>query len=159
MDAIPSNKVKKFERWLTQMGSEILPPTSEFELIRFNCSLGVGVLYQGRKGISVSNQIVTVAIDCYLNNKAWEGKGAPGKRMGMTKKQQQLLARDGGDCFYCGHQMSKSTISVEHVLSVLHNGPNRIENLVLAHKKCNELASHLSVIEKIKMRDELRGNT
>ena len=136
------------------MGAEVLPETNEYELLRFNCLLGIGVIYQGKRGISVSGPIVTEAFECYSKAKEWRGKGKPQVRQQMTQKQRQLLVRDGNECFYCGYEMQPENISVEHVLSRLHGGSNRMENLVLAHKKCNEEASHLTVIDKIRLREK-----
>lgn len=157
MDAIPRIKIPKFEKWLAQMGAEILPPTSEFEMLRFRCTLGIGVIYQGKRGISTSGQIVLEAFKCYSSGKAWRGKGKPTPKNCMTKRQNQLLARDGDACFFCGEPMAPGDISVEHLLARLHGGPNRMENLVLAHPACNLQANHLSIMEKIKLRDERRA--
>lgn len=141
---------------MSSQGCEILPVTNEFELLRFRCKKGVGVIYTGRRGISVSSEMVYEAYDCFINVKKWNGKGKPGKRVTGSKIKRQLIDRDGMYCFYCGEEFEAPKLTKEHVLSIVQGGPDRIENLVLACSPCNKEADHLPVIDKVKLRDKKR---
>ena len=44
------------------------------------------------------------------------------------------------------------------VVSVSQQGYNRLDNIVLAHVDCNQLANTKSLIEKILLRDEMNCN-
>lgn len=77
----------------------------------------------------------------------------PGKR---NLLRQKLYERDGTLCFYCGEELIHPDITFEHLVASRFGGSNRIENLVLAHAKCNGAAGHLPVVEKIKFRETLQ---
>jgi len=148
---ISKSKITKFTNWLSAQGAEVLPVTSEYELLRFRCKHGTGVVYSGKKGISVSCSFVIDAYECYKNGKAWDGKGKRSKSSNGYKLA--LLKRDGNDCFYCGQTFEDDELTVEHILSSLHKGSNRIENKALSCKPCNLEAGHKSVVDKVKLRD------
>lgn len=42
------------------------------------------------------------------------------------------------------------------VVPIAHGGPDHISNMVLAHRKCNEEAGHLSGREKIEIHVQAR---
>lgn len=157
--SITPRKLNNFKNWLTGQGSELLQTSNEYEVIRFKCSLGTGVIYKGKRGYAVNTQFVYDAFDCFLTQKEWRGKGEPAKRMGKgaRRKRIQVLSRDGNECFYCGKPMENNDMTLEHVLSIVQGGQDRLENIVLAHKDCNEKAGRLPVIEKVKLRDQMRG--
>lgn len=50
-----------------------------------------------------------------------------------------IFARDNFTCRYCGSQAGQEgvTLQVDHVLSVVEGGDNRMENLVTACQRCN----------------------
>jgi hypothetical protein len=156
MNELTTKKIPKFRKWLESRGCEMLPATNEYELIRFKSILGTGVIYKAKRGFSVNSPFVDEAVDCFLGNKKWKGQGKPKNRVMLSKRQQQLLDRDGNQCFYCGKEMADNDMTLEHLLSINHGGGNRMENLVLAHKECNKEAGHKSIIEKVKLRDKLR---
>lgn len=66
-----------------------------------------------------------------------------------------LIRRDGKKCFYCGNDTTEENRSLEHLVPLAHGGPNHLSNLVLAHSCCNSDAGHLSVMEKIRLRDQI----
>lgn len=58
--------------------------------------------------------------------------------------QQSLIARDGKVCHYCGRPLQDSIsgynedgISLDHVVPQANGGPDSIDNLVLACRRCN----------------------
>lgn len=81
-----------------------------------------------------------------------------------TKEQiEELRLRDGPLCWLCNDAMdfkadpgSSTAPTREHLLSQCHEGPDRIENLVLCHRRCNRILDNRSVAEKVKLRDRRR---
>lgn len=70
---------------------------------------------------------------------------------------KSLRARDGNACFYCGLELRSEDVTLEPLLSEKDGGSQRLANLALAHKKCNELAADLPVVEKVVLRERLRA--
>lgn len=65
----------------------------------------------------------------------------------------QILTRDGADCFYCGHVLGHDR-SLEHLDCTLALPEfNRLTNLVLAHRGCNQDASDMGMGAKLVLRD------
>lgn len=149
-------RLPEFKDWLRAHGCEIQELSNEYELVRFKSNIGVGVLYAGQKGLSANVPFVADAISLFIGGLQWKaGKVTATKRSPSPKRKKELLLRDGDRCFYCGEQL-KSDITEEHLVSVSQRGYNRLDNIVLAHFKCNELASHRSLVEKIQLRDEMK---
>lgn len=86
-------------------------------------------------------------------------RNARKKRRKKDLKVTRLQERDGSDCFYCGLPMEDSDTSVEHLLSKADGGTDRLSNLALAHRKCNELAADLPVVGKVLLREKLRTDS
>jgi len=149
------NEMEKFKGWLIAQGAEMLQPTNEYEVLRFRCRKGTGVIYESKRGLSVSGPLVMDAYACMKEARAWEGKGKPTKRVQGSFRKRQLLDRDGDNCFYCGKELGDD-MTVEHLVAVNQGGPDRLENLVLAHQRCNQEAGSMAVIEKINLRDRMR---
>ncbi|MEW5251805.1 HNH endonuclease [Microbulbifer sp. 2201CG32-9] len=157
INRLSEKRIISFMKWLGNQGAEMLPITNEYEVIRFRCSKGVGVVYRNSKGrLSVSSPLVTEALNAYFSNGKWAGKGKPTKRFYGNKRKLQLLKRDGDECFYCGKPLDTDA-TVEHLVALSQRGPNRLENLVLAHKSCNQKADNLPVIEKVRLREAMRA--
>lgn len=74
-----------------------------------------------------------------------------------SSRLRSLRARDGSNCFYCGDALENEDVTLEHLLSEKDGGTSRLANLALAHKKCNELAADLPVVEKVLLRERLRA--
>lgn len=158
MKPITKRRVSNFKKWLVVNGAEVLPPTSEWEAVRFRGAEGVGVLYQNSSGqYKFGNQAVKHAYECYAENKPWSGRVRPTKRaLGGSKRKRRLLARDGDCCFFCG-KVLLDDVTIEHLVALNQGGPDRMENMVLAHSACNLEAGNMSVIEKVHMRERLHA--
>lgn len=150
-------EIEKFRSWLVTQGAEIMQPTNEFEALRFRSRRGIGVVYTSRRGFSVSGPRVTEAYECMRECKPWAEKGKPAKRTQGSARKRQLIDRDGDLCFYCFKALDND-ITVEHLVAINQGGPDRLENVVLAHSKCNQSAGSLPVIEKIKLRERALFN-
>lgn len=148
--------ITKFEDYLRAHGCEIQPKSNEYELLRFKSAIGVGVIYTGGKGLSCNVPFVSDALNLFFAGQSWAaGKVEAKKRFPSPKRKKELLLRDGDSCFYCGEPL-ESDITEEHLVSVSQQGYNRLDNIVLAHLKCNNRASHKSLVEKIQLRDEMK---
>lgn len=137
----------KFTNWLSQMGVEILPTSSEHEAVRFK-GREVGVLYKSGK---VSGNYVTEAIKCFKQKKKWNGKPVNvGRKNSYVKQKTKLIVRDGTDCFLCGKPL-KNDITLEHLIALSSGGSNRLANMVLMHEECNKEVNNKPVSEKVKL--------
>lgn len=156
---IAENKIANFKAWLSCQGASILQPTNEFEVLRFQCKIGTGVIYKGKNGISVNSEMVNEAYGYFIDNTKgpWPGKGKPTKRQAKSKHKIQLMMRDGNECFYCGQPFELAKLTQEHFVALILGGPDRLENKVLACWPCNQAAGNMSVIDKVKLRDKRRG--
>lgn len=77
------------------------------------------------------------------------------KRESRNKIVHRLMARDGGDCWFCG-KMLGSDITLEHLTPRALQGSWADDNLALAHKACNKAAGHLTRFEKERLREQMR---
>ena len=145
----------KFRAFLTERGAEVLKPTSEWELIRFNCAAGVAIVYTDARGRTTFTGESLAAWNAFCSSGAWKA-GVAKTRKKRSPVVQTLLDRDGDCCFYCWKVMEPTDQSVEHLVPVVHGGPNHISKLALAHRHCNAAARHLSAMEKIRRRERAK---
>ncbi len=142
--------IDKFKEFINKSGANILQPTNSFEALRFSCEEGVGVVYESNKShISLTGSAIT-AYSFFIKKRQWIAS----KNYQAFEKpevREQLLERDGENCFYCKKHMQEDEITIEHILSVLHGGNDNIANLALTHKSCNLLAGSLPIVEKINL--------
>jgi 5-methylcytosine-specific restriction endonuclease McrA len=74
-----------------------------------------------------------------------------------------LRDRDGGRCWLCDKPIdfkaergSAGAPSREHLVPKSRSGPDTLENLVLCHTPCNQKLKDLPLVDKIKMREQVR---
>lgn len=145
-------KVKKFERWLSSRGAEVLKPASVWEIARFRSGSKISVIYTNKNGQLSFVGDASEALDNYKYNGPWRAR--PSTKRKSTKFSvhiKTLLDRDGNKCFFCNKEMSEDDTTREHLIALSHGGPDHISNMVLAHSKCNLDAGTLSLIEKVKI--------
>jgi len=58
-------------------------------------------------------------------------------RIGLDRVRGPLLEVQGGDCFYCGDRIPPSGSQVDHFLPWVRHPDNGLDNLVVAHARCN----------------------
>jgi 5-methylcytosine-specific restriction endonuclease McrA len=137
--------IEKFSAWLKKMGVEILPVTNQYEALRFK-GKEVGVVYTSGK---VSNDYTRNAINCFTKNKHWDGRQInTGRHAGYKKEKEQLIERDGTDCFLCGLPL-QDDITLEHLIPLSSGGKNNLSNMVLMHEKCNQEVSNIPISQKV----------
>lgn len=148
----------KFKAWLLQNGAEIRVPSNEYELARFTTPEGVGVIYRDRSG-AVSSLVggANEAWSAWKTGSPWTvGSRAKRKNSKRDHRIKAILSRDGDRCFFCGTVLD-GDITIEHLVAVAHGGPDHLSNLALSHERCSQRADHLSVAEKVRLRDELHA--
>lgn len=160
----PNNAAKvrrhqeRFERFVADRGGEVLAPTSEWELVRFRANNLTAIIYTKANGSVTFHGGAKTAWDAYLRQNKWSaGNKTKRKKGGQSVVIQSLIRRDGHECFYCGRNVADDDASVEHVVPLNAGGTNHIANKVLAHRQCNSEAGHMSVIEKVKLREAKRS--
>lgn len=141
-----------FKRWLSERGSEILPPTNEYELARFTSMDGVAIIYRNDTNVILAAHWRNGAAEAWRawkHNKPWE----VGRRVGRKVPDVRLRAvivRDGETCIYCRKPFTDDRpMTREHFVQISHGGGNHISNLGVAHDDCNEAVNHMAVAEKI----------
>lgn len=68
-----------------------------------------------------------------------------------TKPIDRLMFAQGGLCFFCNAQLSKSEASVEHLVPSSRTGSNSDDNCVAFCKAVNALFGSMSLKEKIRV--------
>jgi len=169
-----ARRAEGFTAFLSARGCEVMVPTNPFEILRFKRQGRTNVVYRKRSGkLTIVGNDVTLGVKAYAQvlqrqksrravvTKPIARAGQPARRELKRAKlrgssvHKALLAGDGDRCFYCGRKLGDDQ-SREHLLSVSHGGPDRIENQALAHHGCNVKAADLPLVEKIKLRDRMR---
>lgn len=146
--ALPKIKV-----WLTSRGAEVLEPMSEWEMLRFRSRDGIGIIYKRSKSNDLSfTGGAAEVMEAFFSNKYWSAGVSTTGKAKKGKYFAELLKRDGTKCFYCLLELGDD-MTREHLVPVLCGGPHHIANLVLAHEQCNQRAGHMSVMEKVRIRD------
>lgn len=157
--------ISEFEKKLVLAQVEILAPTNEYELLRFRCKWGIGLVYRNKRGVESWNEVARQA-ESTLQPNIINLSPAPPVRRNRRRNGRvtTLLHRDGADCFYCRGKLAPTVpddlrpggpfaTTQEHVASVAIGGPNHLDNTVLAHSVCNQLVGDRPVIEKVKLRE------
>lgn len=150
-------KLVAFKKWLSDNGFQILANTSEWEIVRWRSGFGTGIVYKNKLFNLTFNDHASIAYKAFFK----KGLSWPAPEKERRKKldilTRTILERDGDLCFYCALIMPPDDMTREHLLAVNSGGINHIDNLVLAHRACNQRAGHLPVIKKVLLRDQLRG--
>lgn len=165
-----TKKWKRFKIWLEARGSEVRATSNPYEVARFTTPEGVGVVYRNAgNSISAWTGGADSAFIAFLDNAPWRAIPKPVRRGSNANRHRlaTLLERDGNECFYCGGLMAPKgeaanpgdEMTIEHLCSVTHGGPNSIANEALAHSRCNAEAGNLSVVQKVRLREAKRATT
>lgn len=75
------------------------------------------------------------------------------KREKRDRLLDRLIDIRGIYCFYCGEEMHKKDMTIEHLVAKSNGGGNDIYNLYLAHTFCNREAGSKSINEKLELRN------
>jgi hypothetical protein len=138
--------------WLTSRGAEVLVTTNPYEFVRYRAAGETHVLYRKGDGSFTVTKAVLTMVSAFLGNQTWSAGVATKRKARNPIEVRALIARDGDRCFLCGAPLGDD-ITVEHLVAITHGGPNHIANKVLAHEACNKEMHHLSVMEKVRLRE------
>lgn len=156
MQIVNKSEVKNFETWLSSLGAEVLAPTNPFELVRFRAHSAVHIVYTKANGNITAQGFAKEAITAFKHKKPIDMGLVKANRNNASKQRAALFKRDGRECFYCGIDMPDDDMTNEHLINISAGGNNRIENMALAHKACNQRAANLPLLAKIKLREKMR---
>lgn len=146
-------KLPAFKDWLAARGAEVLSPTNPFEVVRFRASGQTHVVYAKGTGQLTHAGEATKALNAFTNpGSKWSAGVATPRKSKPLPVVRRLLERDGGACFLCRKPLGEDC-TVEHLVPLAVGGPNHIANLALAHSGCNLRMGHLSLMEKIALRE------
>lgn len=147
----------RFTSFIKARGGEVLTPSSEWEVMRFRAGEYRGIVYVNSRELITLYGAAVLAYEAFKNNSQWSALPRVKKESAPRRHRiKTLLLRDGGDCFLCGKTLEHD-ISIEHLVPLASRGPDHLANLALMHRQCNTKCGHLSLMEKIKLRDQYRG--
>lgn len=150
-------KLPAFREFLASRGAEVLEPTNEWEVARFRAGGCIAIVYTNARGQITAVGAARDALNAFTSGGNWRAdfptKRDPKKR---SVDVRSLLARDGDLCFLCRQPLGED-ITVEHLVPITSRGPDILANKALAHQACNLRMGHLSLMEKIALRE--RGVT
>lgn len=146
---------KDFTSYLDWIGAEKRAKTNSFELARFVANEIVCVVYEGRKGISFSNEEARKVYHAFQDKKKITVSGTKRKRF-YDDIKNKLFERDGDKCFYTDIELTLETATIEHLIPLSKGGKNNLDNLVLCTEESNQMMADKPLVEKIKIRDELK---
>lgn len=148
-------RLPALQAFITGRGGEVLAPASEWEVLRFRAQGSVHIVSRQASGHLVFGGESAHAVQCWLAHLPWRGsdshRGQVGKRA-RSLNLRTLLARDGDACFLCGQSLGED-LTEEHLVPLTHGGPDHLANKVLTHAACNKKMGHLSVMEKLRLRE------
>lgn len=147
--------LRGFTKWLDAKGAQILVPTNEWELCRFKTNAGTGIIYTNKTGRLRFTGDSLAAWTAYVTGGGWRAAPATKRRLKSSPTCAALRKRDGDDCFFCQTSVEVEDESVEHLVSITHGGPDHLANMALAHRTCNAEAGHMSVMDKILLRETM----
>lgn len=159
-------KVENFARWLTANGAQVHKGKNEWEILRFQFPHhpGVSLVYAADDGSVVFTGIAYQAYKRFRTNHSWSPTGTGSSlaryRTRNTEFDKQinsvLLERDGDTCALCGLPLG-ADVTREHRVATSVGGPDHPNNMALMHYKCNVIVNNMSVTEKLRIRDVMRG--
>lgn len=142
-----------FAEYLDVIGAEKQPLTNDYERYRFIANEIVCVVYEGKRGISFSNETARKVYDAFKDGRRINVAGTKRRKFEQTTKQA-LFQRDGNRCFYTRAELTDETASIEHLIPLSKGGKNNLDNLVLCTHESNQLMGDRPLLEKLKHRED-----
>lgn len=147
-------QIQSFKEWLHNNGAQVLDPTNDYELVRFRNANGIGVIYEGKRGLSFTGE----SAEGWRRFKRGENwKIVTRKRRNLSHKKDELALRDGLRCFAHGDTKHINELTIEHLLSFSQGGNDNNNNLVLVCKPANDKLSNLPLSQKIELIMQMRS--
>ncbi|CAM5207825.1 HNH endonuclease OS=Bosea thiooxidans OX=53254 GN=SAMN05660750_03367 PE=4 SV=1 [Bosea thiooxidans] len=149
-----------FKAWLTDCGAVLIAPTSQWEILRVQTCDGVQVVYRNAKDVQTWPEPLVVAREAFERGNRMSLSPDMRARKKLRHLVEEIAARDGLWCWFCEAGFlgpDSGEVTIEHLVAKSHGGPDHLSNLVIACKGCNGLVGHMSVSEKVAIRDRKRG--
>ena len=146
-------KVEAFKLWLQQQGAEVLAPTNQYEVMRVRARGKVHIAYKDKHGVITWTDFFKECRHVFERGGRMDMGLTATQRTPAARFRAALLERDGRECFFCIEEMPNDDMTVEHLVPIHKGGPNHLDNMALAHAKCNAAADNLPLIEKISIRE------
>ena len=146
----------RFRNWLVSAGAELMPhDPAQQEVIKIFAGREVFVVTTTELGVLQGNGLE--ALRCWRHQESWAAldRTLPYPKSKLRRHVEtlpHLLDRDGHDCWLCGLPLGDD-MTVEHLVSRCHGGPDHLSNVVLTHTACNTKLGVLPLVTKIKMRE------
>lgn len=145
----------KFSEWIEDHGVDVLQPKI-WEILRFKIGKDVGIIYHNKYGtVTTATPLAVEAWEKFSHKLSWFP--VKSERKQATKIKRRLFDQFGGECFYCGVEYDINQLTVEDLIPLSHGGKPNKHNRVLADEKCNRLAASMHLLDKLELRDQLRG--
>ena len=165
--------VQGFLAYVAEQGGEVGKPTNAYEVVRYKAywrgtnKAATHIVYAKESGLLTWMHGSKGHYRAFLDGapmgelpvaetKAKSGKVKAKKKASGEVTRERLLARDGGDCWFCGKPMGDDC-TIEHLIPKSDGGRNSMSNYALAHQRCNQLAADKPLVAKLALRAELRG--
>jgi 5-methylcytosine-specific restriction endonuclease McrA len=71
------------------------------------------------------------------------GSASPASKAEKALKEAHRI--HGGDCFYCKTKIGLQDLTIDHVEPISNEGGRAIQNLLIAHRKCNQNKGSLPI--------------
>lgn len=145
------------QEFLEHGGAALLPVTNPWEVVRFKTPRGTHIVYTNKQNKKAySDEHAREAYHAWIHGKPWVAKEKTSRRS-IRYLIEAIKNRDGEGCFFCCNPFTaENPETIEHLLALTSGGSNAIANLALAHEECNMKAGSLSIMEKIRMREQQR---
>ena len=92
---------------------------------------------------------------CSRSRDAWSARSDTRLKPHQKEARRRAIrARDGDGCFYCLQSLGQDA-TLEHLLDKRLKGGHHPDNLVLAHRFCNEAVRGLTLDEKLLRRGDV----
>ena len=146
-----------FLAYIEAQGGDVLRPTNPWELARYTLNNMLHIVYT-----KVNHRLTWTGAsrDHYAAfTKGQPLLAAPKDKLRpkqRASRRRRLMERDGDVCWYCGRFLYDD-VTIEHLIPQARGGSHAVENLVLAHERCNHDAGDLSLAEKIALRESTRA--
>ena len=156
------HQIALFREWLVQCGATVEPGFTPWEILRFrSCrTSGVTSVYRNTKGKESWDTIATTLYAEYAAGKRPRLAHEDSVRYRTKALVAALVLRDGLECWFCGKEwpdQDSPDLTIEHLLSRNHGGPNHESNLTIACERCNAAAGSLPIVGKVMLRERLRA--
>lgn len=85
-------------------------------------------------------QVIQIATGTYMGDVSITRT----KRASSTilKRKRQYLMKKNPHCYLCKKLIEPGDETIDHVIPLARGGSNRLDNLRLAHKECNQVKGH-----------------